>query len=660
MSQLPRRLLILVLAESLLLLAVHALAPLLILGSERYLLAGTASGLGLAGLWLWSDWSLLIATEVLAIVLAVGMQQLPHAAGRTISSSGTPAVRVVTLAPAGAVALTVATVCLAALCGWLLTARRSPWPVVVLAGSMLLVRADVSRIYEDRFPLFLVAAVALVVCVYSPNGRRLWLAIPGAVFSLLLVGAAWQLPVARQALPLGWMDSVSGLPAESAPSAGQQDGLTLEGAFHPSDRPVMEVSDDRPDLQLYWRMTVYDHYDGHGWTTTASSARLVPALTVLAGGLASDGGVLLTRVHLFEPARALVSVGEPVEADIPAVAVQGPGGLAPAQLQSPDILSAGTEYQTAGRLSPMPIVSSYERSALLQLPPEPERVRALARRLAGSTSGVLQRALVLAWYLRRGGGFTYDITAGSPTDGDAVDNFLFHSRRGYCDQFASALVVLARSVGIPARLIAGYATGTQQGSSFLVRERDVHSWVEVFTPSGWVALDPTPGFNPAPPPSSRAVRTVPLPPRGVPIVRQPSLHPLVNQGPPSVPRVAASPSGGNRVPLAAPLIGGIAAGVLVLLLAAGYAILPRSLEKLYRGLLRSTPRRYGRLAPGETPLQFAERFRAAPAEYADMRRLTGLYVRHRYAGKAATEEELREARRAWWRLRRRWILRRIF
>ncbi|MBD4895172.1 hypothetical protein GUF81_05585, partial [Xanthomonas citri pv. citri] len=90
-------------------------------------------------------------------------------------------------------------------------------------------------------------------------------------------------------------------------------------------------------------------------------------------------------------------------------------------------------------------------------------------------------------------------------DEDYVDQFLFETKMGYCDNFSSAMVVLLRSAGIPARWVKGYTSGeykeagNKNGSIYEVTNNNAHSWVEVYFPEqGWVTFEPTKGFtNPA-------------------------------------------------------------------------------------------------------------------------------------------------------------------
>jgi hypothetical protein len=84
---------------------------------------------------------------------------------------------------------------------------------------------------------------------------------------------------------------------------------------------------------------------------------------------------------------------------------------------------------------------------------------------------------------------------------DAVEYFLFEQRRGYCEQFSSSLAVMARSLGIPARVATGYAPGEYNPFTgyYDVRASDAHAWVEVYFPGyGWSTFDPTPSFDSTP------------------------------------------------------------------------------------------------------------------------------------------------------------------
>ena len=134
----------------------------------------------------------------------------------------------------------------------------------------------------------------------------------------------------------------------------------------------------------------------------------------------------------------------------------------------------------------------------LQLPPGlPSRVRTLAELITIGANTPIDKALLVQNHLR-GPAYEYsrDIDA-PPAEADGVDHFLFETKTGYSDYYASAMAVLLRSVGVPSRLAAGYAPGEEfeeVGHRF-VRDTDSHAWVQVYFPKyGWIDFEPTPNW----------------------------------------------------------------------------------------------------------------------------------------------------------------------
>lgn len=149
-----------------------------------------------------------------------------------------------------------------------------------------------------------------------------------------------------------------------------------------------------------------------------------------------------------------------------------------------------------------------EQFKYLQLPEElPERVHTLAKQITKEYHTPYEQAKAIERYLRYGEYQyeTQDVPA--PKEGeDFVDQFLFESKRGYCDHFSTSMVVLLRASGIPARWVKGFGLGENEYDSktekylVTVRNQNAHSWVEVYFPDfGWIPFEPTPGFvNPTP------------------------------------------------------------------------------------------------------------------------------------------------------------------
>jgi transglutaminase-like putative cysteine protease len=129
----------------------------------------------------------------------------------------------------------------------------------------------------------------------------------------------------------------------------------------------------------------------------------------------------------------------------------------------------------------------------LDLPEDlPQRVRDLALEITAEQDNAYDKASEIESYLRE---YTYNEQIEAPPEGvDGVDYFLFESKEGYCNYYASSMAVLARSVGIPARVAAGYVQGDweREAAAYRVREHHSHAWVEVYLPRfGWVEFEPT-------------------------------------------------------------------------------------------------------------------------------------------------------------------------
>ncbi|MEP7193125.1 MAG: DUF3488 and transglutaminase-like domain-containing protein [Actinomycetota bacterium] len=138
--------------------------------------------------------------------------------------------------------------------------------------------------------------------------------------------------------------------------------------------------------------------------------------------------------------------------------------------------------------------------------PYVENITALTRRLTADKTSEYDKAMAIQQYLREDGGFTYSLTltpppasqAADPAPHDALTNFLV-TKKGYCVQFATAMVMMARAAGIPSRMALGFLPGTVSKGVWTVLAADAHAWPELYLRGvGWTRFEPTPSRG-APP-----------------------------------------------------------------------------------------------------------------------------------------------------------------
>ena len=268
------------------------------------------------------------------------------------------------------------------------------------------------------------------------------------------------------------------------------------------DQSSTEVFAVRTQQRAYWRLTSLDTFDGRIWSSDASYQPVgerLPPPEPGAGSITGD-----TFVQEFTIA-SLSSIWLPA-----AYRPERIGGVDDVSynddlgsLITGDDTTDGLTYRvqsTVPRFDPQALAgvvgssTAVDLDRFLALPSISRPVRQLARSLtAGLPDSPYARALAIQNHFRRG--FVYDITVGAGHDENALERFLFAERRGYCEQFAGAFAVLARSVGLPTRVAVGFTPGELGGDGRLhVRGLNAHAWPEVFLDGfGWVAFEPTTG-----------------------------------------------------------------------------------------------------------------------------------------------------------------------
>ena len=249
----------------------------------------------------------------------------------------------------------------------------------------------------------------------------------------------------------------------------------------------------------YWIGRAYDVYTGSGWMTDEIIQEAIAANQAVHSEANSDyyRAILHTirKSSTGRPSLYFTGVLNAVDQKITVGWHAVTGEFFAAQLNATEYQVRSFIYdfsedllQTSENNLPDTIAETY-----LQIPPEvPERVHELALNLTGQRATPFQKAKVIETYLRQFE-YTLDIPA-PPEDRDLVDYFLFDLQKGYCDYYASAMVILARASGLPARLAVGYSTGSFDYARqvFVVSEANAHAWPEIYLePVGWVPFEPT-------------------------------------------------------------------------------------------------------------------------------------------------------------------------
>jgi transglutaminase-like putative cysteine protease len=158
-----------------------------------------------------------------------------------------------------------------------------------------------------------------------------------------------------------------------------------------------------------------------------------------------------------------------------------------------DLLYPGKSAERAGTTNVSPA-----ENALLQLPKMDPRIQQLAQQITANSASDYDRAAEIELYLRTHYSHTLDL--GRVVPKDPVSYFLFERKQGHCEYFASAMAVMLRALGIPARVVNGFRGGVFNDitSQYVVRMRNAHSWVESYFPGyGWISFDPTPAADPS-------------------------------------------------------------------------------------------------------------------------------------------------------------------
>jgi transglutaminase-like putative cysteine protease len=288
------------------------------------------------------------------------------------------------------------------------------------------------------------------------------------------------------------------------------DSLTLGGERNLGDQLIVDVNSSRG---RYWRAAAYDTFTGRRWLNTSTFTQAIDGGNhVRTPQFQARQEITQTFTIQAPTGNVLFAAGQPVRVSLKATAdllviEQEPGvGLPIAEItmlhRRDAALRPGDRYLATSSLSRATVEDlqgagtdypAWVTDRFLDLPSDlAPQVGELARQVTAGANTPYDQAVAIEQFLR---GFTYNDQIPAPPPGvNAVNYFLFDVQEGYCDYYASSFAMMARTLGIPARVSAGYSQGEYlpEADVYRVREYNGHSWPEVFFPGyGWVEFEPT-------------------------------------------------------------------------------------------------------------------------------------------------------------------------
>jgi len=617
--------------------------------------------------------------------------------------------------------------------GWSVFRWQNPWLGLLPGGAALFANFTFSDQLGILAVLYLGGALLLVMRVSLARNLRDWrregtpypsflslssVHLAGWAVGLLLL-VAWLAPVATEAQPLSsvWNDLSRPLlnlsddavrligPVKTKkvlPIHAFKSVLPFQGSIQLRERNVLSLTlDTAAGLPNYpfLRGAIYDEYTAGGWLAGERHEADWPAKNLSAFKIDEYGNGQLITAHIqvadSRVARSvLFAIGEPVAADVPTIAEATADwagedlmlvrpSFSIALMRPPDRLAPGATYSTVGLVTDATAddLRADEASSdptiqerYTQLPDDlPRRVRDLARELTASQPTTYDEVKAVENYLRQIP-IAYQLLE-VPPGKDAVDYFLFEAKEGFFDYHASAMVVLLRAVGVPARLAVGYALDPTafdaENRRYNIREENAYAWAEVyFEGYGWLAFNPSPE-RPVVLRQGDAsggdgdwfANIDPSILGSLGLGLEPQQNPEAPSGEPPAQSTGAEKGG---IPLALWLALGLAAVSVVLVGASGRLAWERGLaglpypQRIWEQTLRLAG--WARLGPrpDQTPAEYARALQARLPDVEGLDQLAIAYGRSRFGRKLADAEENEHLRAVWRRLRAKVLLRILF
>jgi transglutaminase-like putative cysteine protease len=591
------------------------------------------------------------------------------------------------------------------LCAWFIFRSHKIWGVIIPSGMIMLTNLYYGPPHLVIYLIgYLLCALLLIVRSNVLVHEKEWRAAQigyqadigfdflryGTILSVIIILFAWLVPTAAASPRLSlildhfegpWQEIQDHWRRLFAALNYQGQGninafgkiMTLSGPVSLSNTPIMDV---RAERGYYWRAVVYDKYTSSGWVNTdeetlsldANSSSLPLPQFELRREVTQTIRLLQPGTNLLFAAPQPTRIGLPVKIELSYVHSSGIAGqdLAPAasisivysrsrlkKNQAYTVVSSVTQADVESLRSAGTDYPTWVTARYLQLPPTlPNRIRALAEDITKEYDNPYGKVTALEGYLRT---IPYNQSISAPPPGsDGVDYFLFDNRQGYCDYYASALTVMARAVGVPARIASGYTRGEYNSASntYLVRESDAHTWVEIYFPGyGWVEFEPTasqPLITRPEPESSEELAIDDLEASGrrrereerdidAEIAPETAGIPIVGIGPWSM-----ALWGGALVLL---VIGGV---IVVWYLWARELRNLSPVERIYEKMARHAQLIGIGWPAHQTPHEYAAVLvEALPGGRTQIAQITGFYVKERFSSEGTNEGEIEKVREAW-------------
>ncbi len=270
-----------------------------------------------------------------------------------------------------------------------------------------------------------------------------------------------------------------------------------------------------PNAARYWGSYSYDQYTGIGWQASSTvEVEYSPGQEIIPVQY-KNFNIVTQKIRLSNAVRGILySAGSPITVDQDVLVswrrlIDEPQNGDQLIYQIDDLFAATIDhlqYQVRSQVSNATDgelrlangeIPEWIKNRYLDLPETvPDRVLQLAQEIVVNQPTNYDQAKAIETFLRTYP-YTLDLPA-PPADRDVADYFLFDLQTGYCDYYATSMVVLSRAVGLPARLVVGFVGGQyeEENDRYLVSEANAHTWVEIyFGEFGWIPFEPTAAIN---------------------------------------------------------------------------------------------------------------------------------------------------------------------